>query len=204
MPFQSVPQCAEAVIRGNIGGKEVVNVLTYSFGASYGASDIAALAATLDGYFEANYPPLCNGDVIYSGVTVRGLENVNDFESTSSSGPTPGTKGALPLPSNTTMCITERSNLTGRSARGRFYAWPTGSDNLDTPPDTFISAYASALVTLLTGADTAAAVLGWLHVIVSRFTGGAQRPTGVVFAVTDISARNLTCDSQRGRLPKGH
>lgn len=204
MAFQSVPQCAEAVIKGGIGSRTIVNVLNFSFGATYSAANIAQLAAALDTEFNSSYPPLSNGNVVYQGVQVTGLANVNDFTAGSFSGPTAGSSGTIPLPSNTSLVVTLRTALTGRSARGRFYAWPTGSSNMDTPPDTAKTTYAAALEAMLTDAQLAAAAAGWALVIVSRHTAKTLRPVGVAFPVTAIAVRNLSMDSQRGRLAKGH
>jgi len=40
--------------------------------------------------------------------------------------------------------------------------------------------------------------------VLSRFHDKAKRSTGVGLAVTSVNYRNLSIDSQRGRLPKGH
>jgi len=108
------------------------------------------------------------------------------------------------LPANTSLCLTLRSGLTGRSARGRFYAFPTGDANLSTSPDLFEATYADDLVDMLDDIVTTASAQGWALCILSRFTAGAARTNAVPFIVTNIQARNLTCDSQRGRLPDDH
>jgi len=204
MPFQSAPQCAELVIIGTSGAKPIYNVLNFTFGATYSGADITNLANACSTVVMAQYPALVNGNVTLYGVRAKGLENVNDFQYQTSPTPDPGNVGTKPLPANTTLCITLRSGLTGRSARGRFYAFPTGDANLSTSPDLFESAYADDLVDMLDDITTVAAAQGWAMCVLSRRAALAVRPTAVPFIVTNIQARNLTADSQRGRLPNDH
>jgi len=204
MAFQSAPQCAEAVIIGTSGAKPIYNVLNFTFGATYSGADVTNLAAAVSTQVMNEYPDLVNGNVTLYGVRAKGLANINDFQHQTAPTPDPGNVGTKPLPANTSLCVTLRSGLTGRSARGRFYAFPTGDANLSTSPDLFEATYAADLVTMLEHISTAAAAQGWAMCVLSRFAANAARPVGIPFIITDIGARNLTCDSQRGRLPADH
>jgi len=204
MAFQSCPDIAEVVVLGDSAGKTIVNVLHARKTGGYGATDVQNLAVAVSAVTHAQYPGLVSGDIQIAGVRVKGLANLNDFEFVTNPTPAPGSVGTTPLPANNSLVITLRSAVTGRSARGRLYSFPTGSDNLDTPANTYLATYAAALVSMWEDVAVAIATEGWDHVILSRFTGGAQRALGVGFVVTQILARNLSADSQRGRLPKGH
>lgn len=204
MTFIPVPQCAEAVLLGDNSGKEIVNVLNFHFGAAYAASDIQALAIAVDGVVSVQYPPLISPNCQYLGVKAKGLANINDFEYNAVGSPVSGTASGTPLPANTTICIKLATALTGRSARGRFYAWPTSTGKLAGTPDTFLNSYATDLINMINDIGTAAAAAGWAMSVVSRFTLGAARSSGVAFPITNAIARNTTVDSQRGRLPKAH
>lgn len=204
MPFQPAPQCAEAVILATSNGKTVANVLNFSFGATYSAADVTNLSTAVGAVVLSDYPPLASGNVTFDLVKAKGLANINDFEATYTLSSTPGTVGVKPLPANVACCITLRTALTGRSARGRFYAFPTGSNNLDTSPDQFISTYPPAVRTMLLNIRTAAAAQGWAMCVLSRFTAKAARTSAVPFVITNVEARNTTVDSQRGRLPVNH
>ncbi len=203
MPFQSVPDCAEAVINGIADGKPIANVFGFRFPGGYAQSDITALAAALDTEIGADYLPQVSVGVSYGSTLVRGLTLINDFTSVASAAAGVGGVSGGALPSNVTACITLRSALTGRSARGRFYAFPTG-DSQRLTENRFTSAYLSGLVTFLTGVQTIALSIGWEFSVLSRRTGGALRASGVAFKITSIAARNDLIDSQRGRLPAGH
>lgn len=203
MTFQSAPDMAEAVVRFSLGGKQMVNVLGFLRSGGYIQADIDALAGVVDARVGTDYLPVCDASVTYTETLVRGLTLINDLQASNSASSGIGGSSGATLPANVTLCITMRSGFTGRSARGRFYAVPTNGTKLASV-NTFAGAYGDALVDFLDGVALDAAALGWEHVIISRFTGNAQRAVAVPFIVNTNAYRNLTCDSQRGRLPSNH
>jgi len=203
MAFQPVLNCAEAVIQGTVASKAMANVLGFRFSGAYLQADIDALAAAVDGAVGSDYKPIMTAGMSYDGTLVRGLTTANDLTSYDNTSAGAGGVSGAQLPNNVTLCATLRSGLTGRSARGRFYAFPTGISQLSAA-NIFAGTYGTALLAAISAINVAAALAGWQFVIISRFTGGAARPTGVVFPVTQVQLRNTTCDSQRGRLPVNH
>jgi hypothetical protein len=203
LPFQPVPNCAEAVTSFSVGGKEMVNVLHFLFAGSYAQGDLDALASAIDAEVTLNYLPVVTAAALYVETRVRGLTVENDLHSVNNDGSAAGGAAGIEAPSNVSFCVTLRSNFTGRSARGRWYAVPPSSSIIGAD-STASSAYVVALLAYLDGVKAAAAAIGWQLVIASRHHNGALRPLGVPFVVTSISARNHTLDSQRGRLPKNH
>lgn len=204
MPFISVLNTAEAVIHGDLGGQGLANILHFEITGGYTQTDIDNLASLIDGEVGSNYLPLMNGNIIYTETTVRGLQNINDLHSVDATSTGTGTNSGNPLPANVSLCVTLRSALSGRSARGRFYAFPPGAGALQSSPNLFTSTYAAAVVTFLNGVAASAAAAGWSLVITSFIANKAPRLLGKNFLVTQIANRNLIADSQRGRLPKGH
>lgn len=204
MPFQSVPECAEAVINFTTSGKSQVNVLNFWKPGGYNQVDINDLAVAVDGVVGSDYLPILAAGTNYDFTLVRGLTSIVDLTATSALNAGPGTNpGTVELPSNVTLCITLRTGFTGRSARGRFYTvGPTQNDMA--AQNLFKSAYGNAAVTMLENIQIAVGAYSWQLVIVSRFSGGARRAVGIKTPVNDIAYRNLDSDSQRGRLPKDH
>jgi len=202
MAFQSAPDIAEVVIHATYDGKEVVNVL-HAMRAGYTLVDVGNLAAAVDGAVGTFYLPLLNNGVTYNFTSAKGLALINDVSATDNTSAGPGTGGAITLPANVTLCITFRTGLTGRSARGRVYALPIPETSLASV-NGVSSAFATNMQTCFDTIKSAMAAAGWIQVVLSRRTGLALRPTGVGFPITAVEARNLTLDSQRGRLPKGH
>lgn len=203
MPFVPVQDAAELVIHGTVGSKDVANVIGFQHLGAYTPSDLQDLATAADGVVTSGYKPLMTAGMTYNSCVVRGLTSSIDFAASDSSGAGTGGVSGAQLNNNVTLCITLRSANTGRSARGRFYAFPTGASQLSAA-NTFSTTYAGDLIIFLESLQAAAAIAGWTMVVISRFHNLAPRTSGVTFPITSIEARNLISDSQRGRLPKGH
>jgi len=204
MAFQSVPGCAEAVIRFTSDGKEMVNVLGFrSISGSYTLADLQNLATAIDDAVATYYLPLVSNAVDYVLTEARGLEFEADQVATENTGAGPGTAGGNDLPSNVSLCITHRTGYTGRSARGRTYLVPTDISNL-TSPKQFTLTYADDAVAMMNAIQTAAFSFSWAFCIISRFSAGVKRTEGIFTLVTSNVHRNRLIDSQRGRLANSH
>jgi len=203
MAFQSVPNCAEAVIRGLALTKPIANVVGFKFGSLPVEADLQQLADTVDAWVGSDYLPLVSNATTYLVTNVRGLTVENDVEAFAATATGPGTQTGSAMPANATLCLTLRSGKTGRSARGRFYAWPFSSSVL-ADAQNVTSGYGTALAAALNHLKTLAAIDGWQMVVISRFALGVARPVGITFPVSAIESRNTLVDSQRGRLAPGH
>jgi len=201
MAFQSVPDCASAVVHFTQATQEVVNVLTFAYPGGYDQSAIDALAVAMDAAVGTYWLPLIHAGVNYDGVTVKGLENIIDLFDIETTNAGPGTSSGGTQPNNVTWAMRFVTGATGRSSRGRMYVVGLPSNQVDNSNDTITSGRATAWQTALVNTENDVAATGWIHVIVSRFTGGAQRPTGVYRVVTGVGWHDLGLDSQRGRLP---
>jgi hypothetical protein len=204
MAFQSVPDCAEAVVNGSVGVVEYNNILNFTFvGGGYDQSDINALAAAVDGWYSTEVLPLLSVSYDYNFTRVRGLEDENDREGLNSSGAGAGSVTGLISAANAALVITHRTGFTGRSARGRSYVGGLAASEQGGAA-IWNSTVAGALATAFNDLRAAVVSAGWSFVVVSRFTGGAPRTVGTFFPVTVSEARNIDMDSQRGRLLPGH
>jgi len=204
MAFQSAPECAEAVIQCVFGGVQIANVLNFrKLFTPYDQTAIDALATLMDAVVDSDYKGILSSDVNYSGVLVRGLENELDLTAFNNDNAGPCTLTADSLPANVTLCATLRTGLTGRSARGRFYMMPSTNDQMTTP-NTFSSGVGTGLTSFLDAVIAAALVEDWQLVVLSRFSGGVKRSVAINNRVLSVEVRNLTSDSQRGRLPVNH
>jgi hypothetical protein len=192
------------VINYTTSGKAQANVLNFFFAGGYAQADIDALASAVDAGVGADFLPVLAAGTNYVNTLVRGLTDPIDLTATNNTNAGAGTNpGTVENPSNVAFCVTLRTGLTGRSARGRFYA--LGSTQSDmAAQNLFKSAYGDAVVAFLDDLNIATALLGWRLVILSRVAAGVARPVAIHNNVTDISYRNLVVDSQRGRLPANH
>lgn len=105
---------------------------------------------------------------------------------------------ANPLPGNVSACISFRTGLAGRSARGRNYVYgvpdtQVSQNNLsETWQDGIITAWQTLRALYLANS--------FQHVVYSQFTGGNPRPTGLATPVTNYLFVDGVVDSQRRRL----
>jgi len=203
MPFQSVPNAAEAVILGTVAGQTIANVLGFQFPGAYTLTDLQALANVVDARVGSDYLPLVNSGITYVQTLVRGLTSVIDLSASENSNTGPGTASGTGVASNVTFCLTLRTGHTGRSARGRFYMWPPVATAFSAP-DTLGNTYITAAEDFLDNVRTNAAAINWQMCIISRFSLGVKRTVGITTPVVSIEARNAISDSQRHRLPRGH
>lgn len=204
MPFQSAPDCAEAVIQATVSSSPMNNVLNFRKPGGYVQADIDNLADAVDSCVATYYRPFMAAGTTYVQTLVRGLTSAIDLTATNATGAGAGShSGSVEMPSNTTLCIKLGTGLTGRSARGRFYSFP-GTEACMAAQDLFTSAYGNGIVAFLTAVQAAAGAFNWDFVVLSRFTLGAKRTTAISNPITSIAYRNLIVDSQRGRLPSNH
>ena len=205
MAFLTCPNMVSIAIHATNNGKQIANILHAKFGAYPVLADIVALNSAITPSIGGDYEPLMSANLLLTDCTITGLTFINDFQDTASFGASPGSASGDPLPANNSLVCTLRSALTGRSARGRIYTFPTGAGNIAAGGgDLYETAYSGAVDTFWSGVSAAIFAAGWDHVILSKFTGGVQRAAGEGFVVTDVSVRNSVADSQRKRLPKGH
>lgn len=203
MPFVPAINCAEVVINGSIAGEPIANVVGAQFPGPYVQSDLDNLANAVDAWVGSDYIPLFNAGVTYVNTHVRGLTSSVDIDSFASANGGVGTASGSALPANASLCMTLRSGHTGRSARGRFYAWPAIQPDL-ADLSHFTSSYATAMHTALSNLKAAIVAEGWAWVIISRQHNGVKLTVATTYPVIAIDARNLAVDSQRGRLATGH
>jgi hypothetical protein len=203
MTFQSAPDCAEAVIQATYGGVNIANVLNFKKTGGYDQDAIDALAELVDAAVGDAYLPICNSQVGYTSTLVRGLTESVDLTASRSTNAGSGALTSNPLPANVTLCATLKTGFTGRSARGRFYAFPTAQGQLASA-DAFISDYGDGLIAFLQEVKDNAFLADWKLIVLSRSNGGARRGTAIGTNVSAVVLRNLLSDSQRHRLPRGH
>ena len=200
MPFVPVPDTAEVVIDFLVSGQPTANVLHFKYLGIYNQVALDDLAQSVGFQTGTFLLPSFPVTMQFVGVRVKGLSNSIDLSASSSSGAGVGTALGTQMPNNVSLCLTERTNQTGRSARGRIYCQPPTEGDMVTP-NTVNSLYADMVKGWVDHIRSAAISINWSHVIVSRQHNGVRLTTGVTYNVTSVIARNLRVDSQRGRMP---
>lgn len=205
MTFQPAVNCASIAIHATNNGKQIANVLHAEFTSHPGLAEVQALAEAVATAVSGSYEPLMSANLLLTDLVVTGLTDINDYQATEDLGASPGSATGDPLPANNSLVCTLRSALTGRSARGRIYTFPTGAGNIAAGGgDLYETAYATAVLAFWTAVSVAIEDAGWDHVILSRFIDKGKRLAAFPFHVVSLEMRNSVADSQRRRLPKGH
>lgn len=202
MPFIPCPGVAETEVRMLQGGKQVENVLHWrrAGDADWDAASIEALAERLLlAWADHVLPVQCTG-LSLSSILAKSLDSsIAPFFEAFPLVPVVGTLTGPAISNNVALCLTKRSGLTGRSARGRLYHIGFTEDQMS--GNTLLSAYVSDVVEAYQNMIINMAGSDFEPVILSKYENNAPRTTGIFFLQTTIGARNNRVDTQRRRLP---
>lgn len=199
MAFQSVPNTASIEFRAEMVGISVENTMYVTAGAGYTQAEIDDIAEIADDAWATYMLPNLGDVYVYRETYVKGLANVLDLEATiADHAGDLGGQTSPTLPANNSFAIKFQTGFTGRSARGRNYV--TALTEGDVTTNFLSTTRANAIRDAYISIATALNAGGYPHVVVSRYTGGAKRTTGLTLPVTVIAYSDLRVDSQRGRL----
>lgn len=173
-----------------------VNLLT----AEPTAGDCATLAAAAADWWVTTAAPLVSVNMSLREVQAVSLAVQNGPQATFSAGlPQVGAVGGDSLPGNVAFCISLRTGLSGRSARGRWF-WGGLAEGQVTA-NVVNSGVVTSIVSAIDGLINAIEALSAIPTIVSYVSNNAPRVGGpVYFNITDALAVDAIVDSQRGRL----
>jgi len=191
MAFHRIANCVEVVIKAERSGEERRNVIHYEYTADPTASSMTALA---NGVKDSIVTPCANITCIGTTWNAIQVTNVDAPNSLQIEVPMSisGLAGGGVLTGNASHCLTKRSNLVGRSMRGRFYLF-----------DLFES--------YCNGDDVELAMIPWINLIASGLTqnqvGGIYKPvvgSRLLQAGTEFHSvsYDFIMDSQYRRLKK--
>lgn len=201
MAFQSVPNTAEVVIEFLLNSVAFTNTFYAELPGPYDVTDLENLAAAMDLWVDTYLLPELGADTTYVRTTVRGLENIVDLEVINATNSGVGGVAVQALPVNLAFCVKRETGLTGRSARGRVYLAGFGLTYLSANENFWDATDMVDVINALNEIDDVMLGVGWTEVVVSRYSNGAKRTTGVTFPVTTYVAVDYRVDSRRDRLP---
>lgn len=203
MAFQPVPNTVEIDVIYSYNAVIAQNTFYAELAGGYVLADLQDLADAIDFQVATTWLAEQPAEAIYLRTEVRGLAEENDITADQDVSTGPGTHVGTALPGNVTFSIKKTSGLTGRSARGRTYWIGIPNGELNPLNENLVEAvWAAAVVDNVGLIRTAIAAVGlWLPVLVSRFSGGAQRTEGVTFPWTGEVNVDLRIDTLRNRLP---
>lgn len=200
MAFIPVPNTAEVVIQQSMSGQDIFNVINFTGGAPFNIPDLNILATEVQNAWIEFLAPIFSTGLDLMAIRATALDTA------SSPGVlhpvSVGTDGNLdvaPTQNNVALVLTMATDLRGRSYRGRLYAAGLPSTLLASSTEVssaYLSDFIDAFAAFFEDIEDST---GFTHVIVSRYTSGAARVTGVTTEVSSYAA-NAELDSQRRRL----
>lgn len=201
MPFQPAPGAASVRVEQQLAGNELNYILNFSRPGvePYGASELTDLANLVYDWWVDRIGPELSSQVTLRSVTARALDGPFGPQVTYNPGtPAGGAITQEAAPANVAFCVTHRSNLIGRSWRGRTYVagFPRGDVALNQLAGAKVVAFVSAFNNLRTRASE----LGDTFVVLSRQFNKVVRPEAQWTPIRLSEANDSRVDSQRGRL----
>lgn len=200
MAFIPVADTAEVVVTytypGNKLVKNVYNVREASI-VSWDPTTLNLLLDTFENWITTEHFQTYAQQVPCTNLSARDLTVVDSYVVERAMS-TPGAKASPPLPANVTWAVKAVTGLAGRSFRGRSYF--IGLTEADVTDNTVAQAVADSVI------DSYNYLMGQLSfgsrnmVVVSRYTGGAPRVTGVATDITSWQYIDRRVDTQRRRL----
>lgn len=201
MPFTPVPDTIQMELRHLLDGQMVENTLYFrNNNGAWGDQEAATFAQTIGAWYAGGPLDQLSQDLTLREVYITDLSSVSGFTVTVPLvPPTPGGVAEESMSNNVAVCVSFRTAFRGRSFRGRNYlaGIPIGAVLHNTLTTGFVNAINDAYGDL----QSIVNAVGVEWVVVSRYSGGVLRPTGIATPVQAAFLTDTTVDSQRRRLP---
>lgn len=201
MPFVAVPATIKASLFYTLNGQPAMNRIHVGVSATLPTVlGCAGVATALADWWLGNAQGLVGPTMALRAVEAISIAEPNGPQFTFSAGlPAAGTGTSPCLPGNNAFCVSLRTGLTGRSARGRWY-W-AGLQEGQVVENVVDSGAVASIVGAIDNLKDAILAIDATPVIVSYVANKAPRPGGPVkFVIIDALATDNIVDSQRGRL----
>jgi len=201
MAFQSVPYTFQLNQRWVLSGQQCLTTFYASVDPGDYNSGVATDVLTeFRTWVTSELIPVFPAGVVFGNAEIKGLMNAADiFQFSSFNAGDPGGVGTANQPGNVVVSIKRSSGLTGRSERGRVYI-PVPDNGLTTNENAVDATWLDSVVDALNFLRSSLTAAGAVEAIVSRFTGGAARATGIAIPVAFYIAVDANVDSMRRRL----
>jgi len=175
----------------------VVNRVFITQAGSVGSGDLDDVIVEALAYFNsikgALHPSYILQNITATDVSVaNGIQTILPLTTSNV-----GTASGDALAANAAMCISLRTNYTGRSFRGRFYVGGLAQSNLDTA-QTFDSSAAAGIASLFMDFIDALTAINKTLVVVSNYAAGVVRVVALATEIISIIV-DTKVDSQRRR-----
>jgi hypothetical protein len=199
MAFIPVPNTAQFNIRQTYLGERIENTLYARNPTGWTPVALANIATILRDWYTTQLRAPLSNQLVLREVYAVDLASVSGPTATVSVTNDPGGAGtAQPMPGSVALCVSLRTANRGRSFRGRNYVAGFTEDHVN--GNQFTSSIVTSITTAYDGLLAVFSGGGVEWVVVSRFSNGLPRTTGIATAVTDALVVDSNVDSQRRRL----
>lgn len=200
MPTAPAPGIAEVALHFTQDLQLVENIFHVRTTGVWEPATLLTLAEDVATWWLNDLKPQCADNLVFREVVATDLSTGTGAQVTHSiSPPQTGTGGSGALPNSATLAVKWTTGLRGRSFRGRTYH--LGLLDAQVASNTVIPATLASLITDYNGLINAInLVTERTMVVLSRFTGGVERPIAIGTPIIQASI-DPTVDSQRRRLP---
>lgn len=202
MAFVPAPNICQLEMRAVRNGQKIENRIMVNMLAEPEAAAMMDVAIAAWDWWENTYAPLLSDTVLLTEVVATSLHEQNGPQVTyAPDATTTGEVGGNALPNECTLCVSLRSDVRGRSARGRFYVLSI-ADSQRADNNNVSSGAAEAFRTAVALLFVAIRAESVDPVIVSYQTNNAPRPGGpVYFSITNTIVVDTVIDSMKSRKP---
>lgn len=196
MSFIPTINCIKVVIIGDLLGQQIVIDISIGTPTAPSISDLDDAADAVESWIDTELLPLLTTSLL--------IEEIKAYDMSSSTAPVvshfislAGDVVATSVQNNVALVASFRTDNRGRSGRGRNYIAGLPNNIGDTVKTTV--GKAAAIAAAYSALNSYLAPLGFEHIVVSNFTGGAARLAGLKQTVNEYIV-NVDYDSQRRRL----
>lgn len=201
MAYIRLPAGVKVALEYEVFGKIVVNVYHVTTTDPILTLKLFDIAEIFADWWETSLAAQMSNDIALTAVTAHNLDVVNGEKVTFPvSPPVPGGTVQDATTNNVALVASFRTDLTGRSFRGRAYHAGLPAAVIDENEVTVVKA-ANILASYVV-LDTALVSDNCTQVVASFQSGGVPRSVGVATPVSSVIV-NTRVDTQRRRLPKG-
>jgi len=200
MPFVDTPNVVQCEVLAALDGQVIENRIMVNTLHQPVAADLTGLQAQFANWINLNYSLRLPVECVINQLKFTSLDARNRIQLIVPLN-VPGAVTGGAMPNEVSYCVSLKSNVVGRSARGRFYVMALAKSNVSTQ-NRVGSAYRTAITADVDSLRTRIGSIGFLPVIVSYRTNNAPRVGGpVYFTWTTSSTFDDIVDSQRRRRP---
>jgi len=160
-------------------------------------SDGETVADNLASWMTTSVLPALSSDIILNSIKVNDLTAADGWTWTTDVGVAGGV-GTVSVPNNNALVVSLLTGIRGRSFKGRNYIPGLPYADLDSPLNWKVTTVAG-FTSFYEDITSSMAGDGYALQVLSRFTAGAPRSTGVPTPVISIEAK-IPIYTQRGRL----